>query len=168
MSFWGHLIVSFIHSLWLSVITWTRHTGCVMVFKSSYAAWLLSIFSLLFIARSLVLPVYLNVGVSVCANHTLCFRGGSYSGFPPSESTHLELTNSPVGYYPSLLLKRKEDLQLMPDHFWDRVSDGASLPACCFIFALWLCLTFCSPLWVTKREIPERGLFCACVCGSPG
>lgn len=71
----------------------------------------------LFIARSLILPVYLNVGVSVCANHTLCFRGGSYSGFPPSESAHLEVTNSPVGYYLSLLLRRKEDLQLMPDHF---------------------------------------------------
>lgn len=71
-----------------------------------------SLYSLL-----LVLPVYLNVGVSVCASYTLCFRGGSYSGFPPSESAHLELTNSPVGYYLSLLLKRKEDLQLMADHF---------------------------------------------------
>lgn len=117
MSFWGHLIVSSIHSLWLSVITWTRPTRCVMVFKSSYAASLFSIFSLLFIARSLVLPVYLHVGVSVCASHTLCFRGGSYSGFPPSESANLELTNSPVGYYLSLLLNRKEDLQLMADHF---------------------------------------------------
>lgn len=72
-----------------------------MVFKSSYAA---SLFSL-------VLPVYLNVGVSVCASHTLCFR------VLLSESAHLELTNSPVGYYLSLLLKRKEDLQLMADHF---------------------------------------------------